>query len=171
MLEHHKKSMETGVLSTGIITACAALLQGGNFTVTGYNDTTNYSVPGSSDAQTYVLYQGVDLPGSTFQRNTTANNGNCSDLATDNTTAVSVCAGQHNLCCFDSSVAGYQVILEPQTSHASCLSFICAWSPFMPALHSSLHFICGCIPFLPAFHCACIPFASPACVCIPAVPA
>ncbi len=84
-------------------------MQGGNFTVTGYNATTNYNVTGSSDAQTYILYQGVDMPNS-FQINVTATNGNCSDYDTGNTTAVDQCAGQNSLCCYDSNAANYQVL-------------------------------------------------------------
>ena len=110
-----------------------AFLQGGNFTVTGYSDTTNYDVPGNTDGQTYMLYQGVDMPHS-FQLNITANNGNCSDLGTENTTAVTQCAGQHNLCCFDSNAAGYQVILKPKPA------VLCDCVPSVVALHAMTAF-------------------------------
>ena len=90
------------------------MLQGGNFTVTGYNGTTNHNVTGSSDAQTYILYQGVDMPDS-FQVNVTATtNGNCSDFNTENSTAVDQCAGQYSLCCYDSNAAHYQVLRWPR---------------------------------------------------------
>ena len=88
-------------------------MQGGNFTVTGYNATTNYNVSSNSDAQTYILYPGVDMPNS-FQVNATATNSNCSDYDIGNTTAVYQCAGANSLCCYDSNAAHYQVLRSPK---------------------------------------------------------
>ena len=90
-------------------------MQGGNFTVTGYNTDTNHSVVGGSDAQTYMLFQDVDMP-NTFLVNAANFNASCSDYNTTNVTDVLVCAAKFGHCCYDSKAAHYQVRLSRLSS-------------------------------------------------------